>query len=200
MMDARYATVAELAQGLKRKRYSAVELASATLALLETHGPRYNAVAAIMRERALAEARRADRTRATARTELHGVPYGAKDLVAAKGAPTTWGAPPYKDQRFDEDATVITKLGRAGGVLAAKLAMVELAGGGGYRYPSASLQGPGRNPWDPGRWSGGSSSGSGAAVAAGLVPWAIGSETSGSIGTPAAFCGVTGVQIGRAHV
>ena len=147
-----------------------------------------------MRERALAEARRADRTRATARTKLHGVPYGAKDLVAATGAPTTWGAPPYKDQRFDEDATVITKLGRAGAVLAAKLAMVELAGGGGYRYPSASLQGPGRNPWNVERWSGGSSSGSGAAVAAGLVPWAIGSETSGSIGTPAAFCGVTGIR------
>src|SRR3989475_12744614 len=72
--------------------------------------------------------------------------------------------------------------------------MVELAGGGGYRYPSASLQGPGRNPWNTGRWSGGSSSGSGAAVAAGLVPWAIGSETSGSIGTPAAFCGVTGLR------
>ena len=179
---------------MKRKRYSSVELASATLDLLETHGPRYNAVAALMRERALAEAHRADRTRGTARTGLHGVPYGAKDLVAAKGAPTTWGAPPYKDQRFDEDATVITKLGRAGGVLAAKLAMVELAGGGGYRYPSASLQGPGRNPWDLGRWSGGSSSGSGSAVAAGLVPWAIGSETSGSIGTPAAFCGVTGIR------
>ena len=194
MIDVRYATVAELAHGLKRKRYSSVELASATLDLLETHGPRYNAVATLMPERALAEARRADRTRATARTALHGVPYGAKDLVAAKGAPTTWGAPPYKDQRFDEDATVITKLGRAGGVLAAKLAMVELAGGGGYRYPSASLQGPGRNPWDIGRWSGGSSSGSGSAVAAGLVPWAIGSETSGSIGTPAAFCGVTGIR------
>src|SRR5438128_6929778 len=72
--------------------------------------------------------------------------------------------------------------------------MVELAGGGGYRYPSASLQGPGRNPWDTERWSGGSSSGSAAAVAAGLVPWAIGSETSGSIGTPAAFCGVTGIR------
>lgn len=166
----------------------------ATLDLLETEGPRYNAVATVMRERALAEARRADRTRATARTALHGVPYGAKDLVAAKGAPTTWGAPPYKDQRFDEDATVITKLGRAGAVLAAKLAMVELAGGGGYRYPSASLQGPGRNPWNVARWSGGSSSGSGSAVAAGLVPWAIGSETSGSIGTPAAFCGVTGIR------
>jgi aspartyl-tRNA(Asn)/glutamyl-tRNA(Gln) amidotransferase subunit A len=147
-----------------------------------------------MRERALTEARRADRTRATARTALHGVPYGAKDLVAAKGAPTTWGAPPYRTQRFDEDATIIAKLQRAGAVLAAKLAMVELAGGGGYRYPSASLQGPGRNPWNIERWSGGSSSGSGSAVAAGLVPWAIGSETSGSIGTPAAFCGVTGLR------
>jgi len=77
-----------------------------------------------MRERALAEAGRADRTRATARSSLLGVPYGAKDLVAATGAPTTWGAPPYRDQRFDEDATVITKLRRAGAVLAAKLAMV----------------------------------------------------------------------------
>ncbi|HEX9268774.1 MAG TPA: amidase, partial [Candidatus Limnocylindria bacterium] len=168
----------------------------ATLALLEREGPRYNAVATVMRERAVAEARRADRARprGAARAPLHGVPYGAKDLVAARGAPTTWGAPPYRDQVFDDDATVVTKLGRAGAVLAAKLAMVELAGGGGYRYANASLQGPGLNPWDPGRWSGGSSSGSGAAVAAGLVPYAIGSETSGSIGTPSAFCGVTGLR------
>lgn len=147
-----------------------------------------------MEERGLAEARRADRTRSTARTALHGVPYAAKDLVAAKGARTTWGAPQYREQEFDEDATVVTKLCRAGAVLTAKLAMVELAGGGGYRYPSASLQGPGLNPWDRDRWSGGSSSGSGSAVGAGLVPWAIGSETSGSIGTPAAFCGVTGLR------
>jgi aspartyl-tRNA(Asn)/glutamyl-tRNA(Gln) amidotransferase subunit A len=194
MSDVRYATVADLALGLKRKRYSAAELAGAVLELLGTHGPRYNAIATLMPERALAEAARADRTRATARTPLHGVPYGAKDLVAAKGAPTTWGAPPYRDQRFDEDASVIAKLRRSGAVLAAKLAMVELAGGGGYRYPNASLQGPGRNPWNTARWSGGSSSGSGAAIAAGLVPWAIGSETSGSIGTPAAFCGVTGLR------
>ncbi|HUQ17289.1 MAG TPA: amidase, partial [Candidatus Saccharimonadales bacterium] len=97
-------------------------------------------------------------------------------------------------QVFDHDATVVRKLGRAGAVLAAKLAMVELAGGGGYRYPSASLQGPGRNPWDPERWSGGSSSGSGSAVGGGAVSFAIGSETSGSIGTPAAFCGVTGLR------
>src|SRR5256714_14204566 len=192
MSDVRYATVTELAHGLKRRRYSALELAGATLALLETHGPRYNAVATLMRERALVEAARADRTRESARSALHGVPYGAKDLVAAAGAPTTWGAPPYRDQRFDEDATVVRKLRRAGAVLVAKLAMVELAGGGGYRDPSASLQGPGRNPWDPERWAGGSSSGSGAAVAGGLVPYALGSATSGSIGTPSAHCGRPG--------
>src|SRR2546422_4073967 len=92
------------------------------------------------------------------------------------------------------DATAVAKLKRAGAVLAAKLAMVELAGGGGYRYPSASLQGPGRNPWNIERWSGGSSSGSGAAVAGGLVAYALGSETSGSIGTPSAYCGVTGLR------
>src|SRR5205807_8323131 len=125
---------------------------------------------------------------------LLGIPYGAKDLLAARGAPTTWGAPPYRDQVFDEDAAVDERLRWAGAVLAAKLAMVELAGGGGYRYPSASLQGPGRNPWNTERWSGGSSSGSGAAVGAGLVPFAIGSETAGSIGTPSAYCGVTGLR------
>src|SRR5207302_1537003 len=95
---------------------------------------------------------------------------------------------------FDYNATVIDKLDAVGAVLTGKLAMVELAGGGGYRYPSASLTGPGLNPWDRGRWSGGSSSGSAAAVAAGLAPFAIGSETSGSIVTPASFCGVTALR------
>jgi len=148
-----------------------------------------------MRDRALDEAKRADAAlKRRERKPLLGIPYGAKDLLAAKGAPTTWGAPPYRDQVIDLDATAIAKLKRAGAVLAAKLAMVELAGGGGYRYPSASLQGPGRNPWSVERWSGGSSSGSGAAVAAGLVPYALGSETSGSIGTPSAYCGVTGLR------
>ena len=191
-----FATVAELAAALRRKRISSVELTEATLALLDADGRRLNAVAALMPDRALREAARADRAiaRKTARSPLTGIPYGAKDLVAAIGAPTTWGAPPYRDQVFAEDATVVRKLGRAGAVLAAKLSMVELAGGGGYRYPSASLQGPGRNPWDPERWSGGSSSGSGSAVGAGSVSFALGSETSGSIGTPAAFCGVTGLR------
>jgi len=173
-----------------------VEIATEVLDGLESDGPRYNALAALLRERALAEARLADRAlaRGTARSALTGIPYGAKDLLAAVGAPTTWGAPPLADQMFDEDAGAIVKLRRAGAVIAAKLAMVELAGGGGYRYPSASLHGPGLNPWDVSRWSGGSSSGSGSAVGAGLVPFALGSETSGSIGTPAAYCGVTGLR------
>ncbi|HEX4744206.1 MAG TPA: amidase [Candidatus Limnocylindria bacterium] len=192
----RFASVVELAALLRKRKASAVELAESVLADLEREGPRYNALASLMRERALREARAADRAlaRGAARTPLVGIPYGAKDLLAAVGAPTTWGAPQYAEQTFDEDAAVVDRLRRAGAVLAAKLAMVELAGGGGYRYPKASLQGPGLNPWDTGRWSGGSSSGSGAAVGAGLVPFAIGSETSGSIGTPAAYCGVTGLR------
>ena len=125
---------------------------------------------------------------------LQGIPYGVKDLLAFAGQPTTWGAKPYAGQVFDYNATVIDKLAGAGAVLTGKLAMVELAGGGGYRFPSASFTGPGLNPWDRTRWSGGSSSGSGAAVAAGLVPFAIGSETSGSIVTPASFCGVTALR------
>jgi aspartyl-tRNA(Asn)/glutamyl-tRNA(Gln) amidotransferase subunit A len=95
---------------------------------------------------------------------------------------------------FDEDAAVIRKLRSARAVLIGKLGMVELAGGGGYRYPAASLTGPGLNPWDRSKWSGGSSSGSGSAVGAGLVPFALGSETSGSILTPSAYCGVTGLR------
>jgi aspartyl-tRNA(Asn)/glutamyl-tRNA(Gln) amidotransferase subunit A len=128
------------------------------------------------------------------RGPLQGIPYGVKDLLSYAGKPTTWGAEPYAAQVFDYSATVIEKLGGAGAVLIGKLAMVELAGGGGYRLPSASLTGPGLNPWDRTRWSGGSSSGSAAAVAAGLVPFAIGSETSGSILTPAAYCGVTALR------
>ena len=174
---------------------SAVELADEFCDLLERVGPKYNAVATVTRLRARAEAKRADvALKRRDPRPLLGIPYGAKDLLAAKGAPTTWGAPPYRDQVFDEDATAIARLVKSGAVLAGKLAMVELAGGGGYRYPSASLQGAGRNPWNTERWSGGSSSGSAAAVSGGIVPFALGSETSGSIGTPSAYCGVTGLR------
>src|SRR6185369_8250813 len=144
--------------------------------------------------RAEARERDAELRRGKDRGPLHGIPYGAKDLLAVAGAPTSWGAQPYRDQLLQEDATVVRRLRDAGAVLCAKLAMVELAGGMGYNQAFASFTGPGRTPWNPARWSGGSSSGSGAAVAAGLVPFAIGSETWGSIQFPAAFCGVTGLR------
>src|SRR5205807_5998231 len=126
---------------------------------------------------------------------LHGIPYGAKDLLATSGGiPTTWGAAPFRHQRFDYDATVVRRLEEAGAVLVAKLAMVELAGGMGYRQPNASFTGPGISPWGAEAWSGGSSSGSGSAVGAELVPFAIGSETWGSILSPAAYCGISGLR------
>src|SRR5437868_3315128 len=128
------------------------------------------------------------------RGPLHGIPYAAKDLLAVKGVPCTWGAKPYANQVFDYDATVIEHLNRAGAVLLGKAAMIELAGGMGYRFASASLQGESKNPWDPKCWTCGSSSGSGAAVAAGLVPFAIGTETWGSILCPSAFCGLSGLR------
>ena len=176
---------------------SPVQLAETFLHRLETLGPRYNAVVTLTRERAMDQARRAERELAAGRDfgPLHGIPYGAKDLLATSGGiPTSWGAAPLKDQRFDEDATVIRKLEAAGAVLCAKLAMVELAGGMGYRQPHASFTGPGINPWNLDAWSGGSSSGSGSAVSAGLVPFAIGSETWGSILGPAGYCGIAGLR------
>src|SRR5262249_49162279 len=114
--------------------------------------------------------------------------------LATKGIPTTWGAEPYRKQVFDFDATVVSRLREAGAILVAKLAMVELAGGFGYGNADASFTGPGRTPWNLEYWSGGSSAGSGAAIAAGLASCAIGSETSGSIITPAAYCGVAGLR------
>ncbi|MFQ5817495.1 MAG: amidase [Terriglobia bacterium] len=194
--DVLYLPVAELAKKIRAREVSPVELAESYLARLERLGPKLNAVATLTRERGLEEARAAEREIAAGyyRGPLHGIPYGGKDLLATRGIPTTWGAPPYRNQVFDYDATVIERLRAAGAVLIAKLAMVELAGSGGYRYASASATGPGLNPWNTGTWSGGSSSGSGAATAAALVAFAIGSETWGSILTPSSFCGVTGLR------
>ena len=194
--DVLYLTVRELGEGLRARRFSAVELAESYMARLEEHGARLGAVVTITRERALREARQAQRELAAGRDRgpLHGIPYGAKDLLAAVGYPTTWGAAPFREQRFDYDATVIERLREAGAVLVAKLAMVELAGGMGYNQANASFTGPGRTPWNLKYWSGGSSSGSGAAVGAALVPFAIGSETWGSIMFPAACNGVSGLR------
>jgi aspartyl-tRNA(Asn)/glutamyl-tRNA(Gln) amidotransferase subunit A len=188
--------VRELAGRIRARKVSPVELATRSLERLETLGSKYNAVATLMRESALAEARQAEKAIAAGRYRgpLHGIPYGVKDLLATRNAPTTWGAAPYRDQRFDYDATVVERLRAAGAVLCAKLAMVELAGGMGYNHADASFTGPGLTPWNTRFWSGGSSSGPGAAVAAGLVSFAIGSETSGSILTPSAYSGVTGLR------
>jgi len=196
MADFAFLSVVELARLLRQKKASATELATYFLDRLERLGPRFNAVVTITRERALAEAAQADGEirQGKWRSPLHGIPYGVKDLLATKDYPTSWGAEPYRQQKFEFDATVIERLGAAGAVLVAKLAMVELAGGMGYNQANASFTGPGKTPWNPNYWSGGSSSGPGAAVAAGLVPFAIGSETSGSILTPAAYCGVTGLR------
>jgi aspartyl-tRNA(Asn)/glutamyl-tRNA(Gln) amidotransferase subunit A len=191
-----FAPVTELAAQIRARRLSPVELTEGYLQRLETTGKRLGAVAYVMRETALREARQAEDEikRGRYRGPLHGVPFGVKDLCATREAPTTWGAAPYRSQRFDYDATVVTRLREAGAVLVAKLAMIELAGGMGYNQADASWTGACRTPWNTGYWSGGSSSGPGAAVASGCVALAIGSETSGSIVTPAAFCGVTGLR------
>ena len=194
--DLFFSTIPELNAMLTSKKISAVELTKQFSARLETLGPKYNALALALTKDALKRAKEVDGDlkRERFRGPLQGIPYGAKDLLSYAKFPTTWGAKPYAEQTFDYTATAITRLEKTGALLIGKLAMVELAGGGGYRLPGASMFGPGKNPWDVTRWSGGSSSGSGSAVAAGLVPFAIGSETSGSILTPAAFCGVTGLR------
>ena len=191
-----HATIADLGRMVRAGETKPTRLVEHCLQQLETVGRRLNAVVTITAERALIEAKRAEAELASGidRGPLHGIPYGAKDLLATANIPTTWGAAPLRGQVFERDATVIERLEAAGAVLVAKLAMVELAGGFGYEQPDAALTGPGRNAWDPETWAGGSSSGSGAAVAAGLVPFAVGSETWGSITTPAAFNGVTGLR------
>ena len=189
--------IRELAELIAGREVSPVGLTQAFLDRLEQYGPHYNALVTLTADRALATARQAEADIAAGRSRglLHGIPWGAKDLLATGGGiPTTWGAAPFRDQQFDHDATVVARLEAAGAPLAGKLAMIELAGGMGYIHPDASLTGPPRNPWDTGRWTGGSSSGSGAAVAAGLVPFAIGSETWGSILIPANNCGLAGLR------
>jgi aspartyl-tRNA(Asn)/glutamyl-tRNA(Gln) amidotransferase subunit A len=194
--DLGFASVTELGTLLRDRKISAVELATISIDRLGTRGRELNAVVTLTPETAMAQAQRADSELAAGldRGPLHGIPYGAKDLLAARGYPTTWGAAPFRDRRFDDDAAAVNRLADAGAVLVAKLATVEFAGGFGYEQPNAAFTGPGRNAWSAEHWAGGSSSGSGAAVAAGCVPLAIGSETWGSIHGPAAYNGVTGFR------
>lgn len=191
-----FAPIRELATRVRAGKLSPVELTEAYLKRLANVGGRLNAVVTLTSDLAIKQAQAAEKEikAGNDRGLLHGIPFGVKDLLATKGVPTTWGAAPYRRQVFDYDATVIEKLQRAGAILVGKLAMVELAGGFGYNHADASFTGPGLNPWNAKFWSGGSSSGPGSAIAAGCVPFAIGSETSGSIITPAAYCGISGLR------
>lgn len=194
--DVLYSTIPELGRLLTEHALTSRELTEAYLKRLRELGPRFNSLARLTEETALSEADAADRLFQQGRLEgpLQGIPFAVKDLLAVRGYVTSWGSEVFRDQQFDFDATVVRKLVHAHGVLTAKLAMVRFAGGGGYEHPTESLHGAGRNPWNPDYWAGGSSSGSGSAVAAAMVPFAIGSETWGSIVGPCSYCGVTGLR------
>lgn len=147
-----YTPIRQLSELIRTNKISPVELTETFLSRLENIGPKYNAVVTVTRERAMTQAHKAEEEIESGvyRGLLHGVPYGAKDLLATSGGiPTTWGAEPFRNQTFNFDATVIKRLREAGAILSAKLAMIELAGGMGYRQPNASFTGPPRNPWNP---------------------------------------------------
>jgi Asp-tRNA(Asn)/Glu-tRNA(Gln) amidotransferase A subunit family amidase len=188
--DLAFATVRELAHLIETRQVSCLELTELALARLERHDPQLHCVVTLLPDRARAQARELDRM--LARGEylgpLHGIPYGAKDLLAVAGAPTTWGATPYREQTIDETATVVARLEEQGAVLVAKLTLGALAWGDVW------FGGMTRNPWNLEQGSSGSSAGSASAVSAGLVPFAIGTETWGSIVSPSTRCGVTGLR------
>ncbi len=186
--DLAYASVATLAHLLRSRAVTSVELTELALERLRRHNDALEAVVTYTEERAIEAARQADAEldEGTWRGPLHGVPYGAKDLLAVEGYRTTWGATPYQNQRIDETATPVQKLDDAGAVLVAKLSLGALAWGDVW------FDGQTKNPWNLDQGSSGSSAGPSAAVAAGCVPFAIGSETLGSIVSPSTRCGVTG--------
>lgn len=182
--------VTHLSELIRTRRVSSLELTRMYLARLKRYDPLLRAVVTLTEERGLAQARAMDEELATGRYRgpLHGIPWGAKDLLAVKGYPTTWGAMPFKDQVIDEDAEVVKRLDAAGAVLIAKLTLGALARGDVW------FGGVTKNPWNPEQGSSGSSAGPGSATAAGLVGFAIGSETLGSISSPATRNGVTGLR------
>ena len=183
-------SILQLASLLKNKKISSVVLTSFFLDRLRKFGDTLQCVISITKDIALKQARQADKEMAEGkyRGPLHGIPYGLKDLFSVKGTKTTWGAAPYKDQVIEEDAFVYKKLREAGAVLIAKFTLGALAMGD-YWYGGRT-----KNPWNLKRGSSGSSAGSTAATVAGLVPFAIGTETWGSIISPATACGATGLR------
>ena len=194
--DVLYLTVRELGDRIRTKQISPIELTESYLARSERLNPQLNSYVTITHDLALKQAQAAEDEVAAGnyRGPLHGIPYAAKDLLAVKGYPTTWGAKPYANQKFDFDAALIERLSEAGAVLIGKAAMIELAGAMNYRYASASITGAAKNPWNQGCWTCGSSSGSAAIAAGAMAGFAIGSETWGSIVCPSAFCGVSGLR------
>ncbi|MBL8898738.1 MAG: amidase [Planctomycetes bacterium] len=185
-----FADIATLAALVRAREVSCEELAQSFLARLKRLDAELHCVISFCEERALATARARDAELAAGkwRGPLHGIPYGAKDLFAAKGAPTTWGAEPFTTQSFDEDATVIARLEAAGAVLIAKLSLGALAMGDVWFGETT------RNPWNPSQGSSGSSAGSASALAAGGVVFALGTETLGSIVSPSVRCGCTALR------
>jgi Asp-tRNA(Asn)/Glu-tRNA(Gln) amidotransferase A subunit family amidase len=182
--------VTALAALLATRQVTSTELTKMYLARLERHDPTLNCVITLTADLALEQAAEADKKIRAGRYlgPLHGVPFGIKDLFSTKGLPTTWGAEPYARQVFDYDATVVTRLREAGAVMVAKLSTGELAIGDLW------FRGRTRNPWNPERGSGGSSAGPASATAAGLVGFSVGTETGGSIVSPASACGVVGLR------
>jgi Asp-tRNA(Asn)/Glu-tRNA(Gln) amidotransferase A subunit family amidase len=188
--DVAFWSVRKLAELIRSKQVTSVELTTMYLARLKKYNPVLNCVVTFTDDLALQQAKQADAEIRGGRYKgpLHGMPWGAKDIIAAKGYKTTWGSGAYRDQVLDYDATVIEQLREAGAVLIAKLTTGELAGGANW------FGGRTNNPWNPTQASGGSSAGPGSATGAGCVGFSIGTETSGSILGPSATCGVTGLR------
>lgn len=190
MDDLAFFSVGELGVLIKTRQITSEKLTQFFLARLKKYGPKLECVVTLTEDLAVEQARALDAELAHGhyRGPLHGIPYGAKDLLATKGIRTTWGAAPYTNQVFNEDATVIRRMREAGAVLVAKMTLGELAMGETW------FGGMTKNPWNLKQGSSGSSAGSAAATAAGLLPMAIGTETLGSIVSPSDRCGVTGLR------
>ncbi len=188
--EAAFWPVTHLAELVRTRQVSSVALTEMYLARLEKYNPLLNCVVTLTKDLAMSQARRADSEIAAGRYlgPLHGIPWGAKDIIFARGYPTTWGAGPFRDRVLDVDAAVVERLSEAGAVLVAKLTTGELAFGDQW------FGGRTRSPWNPEEGSSGSSAGSGAATAAGLVGFAIGTDTGGSILAPSVRCGIVGMR------
>jgi Asp-tRNA(Asn)/Glu-tRNA(Gln) amidotransferase A subunit family amidase len=191
--DLAFATALQLGELIRTRKITSTDLTKMYLDRLKRYGPKLLNVVTLTEELALEQAAQADKDLRAGkpRSPVHGVPWGAKDLFATKGIPTTWGAEPFQNQVIDYDATVVERLRAAGAVLVAKLSMGALAQGGRW------FQGVTRNPWNPSEdrtGSSGSSAGSASATAAGLVGFSLGTETLGSIVSPSSRCGCTGLR------